>query len=220
MVELLGGMMVPAKGMVPPSSPWFGKPSFDVKTDVEAAKKLMAEAGYGPSKPLTVKAIISPSGSGQMQPLIMNELIQQNLGDIGIKVEFEVMDWNTLTTSWRAGAKDTASRGAHSTNSSYFSQDPFTALIRHLDGSLIPPKGTNWGFYGDADMDARFAAIRAAFDPAVQQAAVQRAHEKFVDEALFLFVAHDVAPRALSPRVKGFVQAQNWYQDICPVTLA
>jgi peptide/nickel transport system substrate-binding protein len=220
MVELLGGMMVPAKGMVPPTSPWFGKPSFDVKTDVEMAKKLMAEAGYGPAKPLAVKAIISPSGSGQMQPLIMNELIQQNLGEIGIKVEFEVMDWNTLTTSWRAGAKDTSSRGAHSTNSSYFSQDPFTALIRHLDGSLVPPKGTNWGFYGDADMDARFAAIRAAFDPAAQQAAVQRAHEKFVDEALFLFVAHDVAPRALSPRVKGFVQAQNWYQDICPVTLA
>lgn len=220
MVELLGGMMVPAKGMVPPTSPWFGKPSFEVKTDVEAAKKLMAEAGFGPSKPLAVKAIISPSGSGQMQPLVMNELIQQNLADIGIKVDFEVMDWNTLVTSWRAGAKDPASRGAHSTNSSYFSQDPFTALIRHLDSSLVPPKGTNWGFYADPDMDARFAAIRAAFDPAAQLAAVQRAHEKFVDDALFLFVAHDVAPRALSPRVKGFVQAQNWYQDICPVTLA
>jgi peptide/nickel transport system substrate-binding protein len=220
MVELLGGMMLPAKGMVPPSSPWFGKPSFDVKTDVEAAKKLMAEAGYSASKPLAVKAIISPSGSGQMQPLIMNELIQQNLADIGIKVDFEVMDWNTLVTSWRAGAKDAASRSAHSTNSSYFSQDPFTALIRHLDSSLAPPKGTNWGFYADPDMDARLARIRSTFDPAEQTAAVQRAHEKFVDDALFLFVAHDVAPRALSPRVKGFVQAQNWYQDICPVTLA
>lgn len=219
MVELLGGMMVPARGMVPPTSPWFGKPSFDVKTDMDAARKLMAEAGYGASKPLAVKAIISPAGSGQMQPLIMNELIQQNLADIGIKVDFEVMDWNTLVTSWRAGAKDTTSRGAHSTNSSYFSQDPFTALIRHLDSGLVPPKGTNWGFYADADMDARFAAIRAAFDPAAQAAACQRAHEKFVDDALFLFVAHDVAPRALAPRVKGFIQAQNWYQDICPVTL-
>jgi ABC-type transport system substrate-binding protein len=219
MVELLGGMMLPARGLVPPSSPWFGKPSFEAKTDIPAALKLMAEAGYSPARPLSVKAIISPSGSGQMQPLAMNELIQQNLQEIGIKVEFEVMDWNALVSSWRAGAKHASSRGAHSTNSSYFSQDPFTALIRHLDSALVPPAGTNWGFYVDADMDARFAAIRAAFDPAAQLAAIQRAHEKIVDEALFLFVAHDVAPRALSPRVKGFVQAQNWYQDIVPVTL-
>ncbi|KAF0119649.1 MAG: family 5 extracellular solute-binding protein, partial [Xanthobacteraceae bacterium] len=219
MVELLGGMMLPAKGMVPPSSPWFGKPTFEVRTDVPAALKLMAEAGYGPSRPVTVKAIISPSGSGQMQPLVMNELIQQNLGEIGIKVEFEVMDWNALIASWRAGARHASSRGAHSTNSSYFSQDPFTALIRHLDGSALPPTGTNWGFYVDADMNESLAKIRSSFDAGEQLAAIQRAHEKFVDDALFLFVAHDVAPRAMSPRVKGFVQAQNWYQDITPVSV-
>jgi len=219
MKELLGGLMVPAKGMVPTTSPWFGKPSFDVKYDPAAATKLLAEAGVSKAKPLTVKAIISPSGSGQMQPLAMNESIQQNLGEVGIKVEFEVMEWNVLLSSWRAGAKDPSSRGAHSTNSSYFSQDPFTALIRHLDTSLFPPKGTNWGYYSDPEMDKRFAAIRSTFDPAAQTEAVARAHEKIVDDALFLFVAHDVNPRALSPKVKGFVQAQNWFQDLTPAVV-
>jgi ABC-type transport system substrate-binding protein len=70
-----------------------------------------------------------------------------------------------------------------------------------------------------ADMDARLEAIRSTFDPAAQTQAVARAHEKIVDDALFLFVAHDVNPRALSPRVKGFVQAQNWFQDLTPVTM-
>jgi ABC-type transport system substrate-binding protein len=219
MVELLGGMMLPAKGMVPPTSPWFGKPTFDVKTDIAEATKLMAEAGYSKANPVSVKAIISLSGSGQMQPLAMNELIQQNLGEIGIKVEFEVMEWNALVSSWRAGAKDPSSRGAHSTNSSYFSQDPFTALIRHLDSSLVAPRGTNWGFYSDPEMDRRFNAIRTSFEPAAQLAAVQAAHEKIVDDALFLFVAHDVNPRMLSPRVQGFVQAQNWFQDLTPVVV-
>ena len=83
----------------------------------------------------------------------MNESIQQNLGEVGIKVEFEVMEWNVLLASWRAGAKDAASRGAQSTNSSYFSQDPFTALIRHLSPACSPPKGTNWGYYSDPEMD-------------------------------------------------------------------
>ena len=40
-----------------------------------------------------------------MQPLPMNEFVQQNLAEIGIQVEFEVVDWNTLINIWRAGAK-------------------------------------------------------------------------------------------------------------------
>jgi ABC-type transport system substrate-binding protein len=211
--------MVEAKGMVPPNSPWFGKPGFDVRYDPVEAKRLMKEAGYSKEKPLNVKAIISTSGSGQMQPLVMNELIQQNLGEVGIKVNLEVTEWNSLLANWRAGAKDATTRGASSTNSSYFSQDPFTALIRHMDSGLFPPKGTNWGYYSDTEMDTIFKVIRYNFDPEIQAKAIARAHEKFVNDALFLFVAHDVGPRAMSSKVKGFVQAQNWYQDFSPVSV-
>lgn len=219
MKALMGGMMVSAKGMVPPSSPWFGKPTFEVKYDVPAAKALMAQAGFSKDKPLKVKAIISPSGAGQMQPQLMNELIQQNLAEIGIQVEFDVRDWNALLANWRAGAKDPGTKGAHSTNSSFFSQDPFTALIRHVDGGLLPPKGTNWGYYVDKDMDAIFDAVRTEFDPRVQVTLLQKAHERYVNEALFLFVAHDVAPRMMTRKVKGFVPAQNWYADFSSITM-
>lgn len=220
MKSLLGGMMLPAEGMVPPSSDWFGSPEFKVRTDVEAAKQLMSEAGYSKEKPLSVKAIISPAGSGQMQPMLMNELIQQNLAEIGINVEFDVRDWNALLANWRAGAADATTDGATSTNSSYFSQDPFTALMRHIDSRLIAPKGTNWGQYINADADALIDQIRTEFEPAAQLAAIQKLHEHYVDNALFLFVAHDVAPRALSPKVKGFVQAQNWFQDLTSVSVS
>ena len=219
MKTLLGGMMSPAKGMVPASSQWFGNPSFQVKYDPAAAKALMAEAGYSKEKPLKIKSIISPSGGGQMQPIIMNELIQQNLAEIGIQVEFDVRDWNSLLANWRAGAKDPTTKGATTTNSSYFSQDPFTALMRHVDSRLIPPKGTNWGYYSDKEMDALFDGIRNEFSADKQLAIIRKVHEKYVNEALFLFVAHDVAPRALSPKVKGFVQPQNWYVDLTSVSM-
>jgi ABC-type transport system substrate-binding protein len=219
MKKLLGGMMLEAKGMVPPNSPWFGKPAFDVKYDPAEARRLLKEAGYSKEKPLVLKTIISASGSGQMQPMLMNEFIQQNLADVGIKVELEVVEWNALVSNWRAGAKDPTTRGATATNSSYFAQDPFTALIRHLDSQLVAPRGTNWGYYSDPELDTLFKVVRYNFDPEVQLGAIRKAHERFVNEALFLYVAHDVGPRALAPRVKGFVQAQSWYQDFSPVAV-
>lgn len=219
MSALLGGLMIPAKGFLPPSSQWFGEPTFDLKYDPEAAKALLAEVGYGPDKPLKVKALISPSGSGQMLPLPMNEYIQQTLAEVGIEVEFEVVEWNQMINLWRAGAADEAVKNSQSVNFTYFIQDPFTGLIRHLSCDLIAPNGTNWGHYCDPEMQALFDQIKTTFDPEEQTAVLRKTHEKFVDEALFLMVTHDVAPRALSPKVKGFVQAQNWYQNFSSITM-
>jgi hypothetical protein len=36
--------------------------------------------------------------------------------------------------------------------------------------------------------------------------------------ALFLFVTHNVNSRAMSRKVTGFVQAQNWFQDFSPIS--
>ncbi len=217
--ELLSGLMIPAQGFFPPGHQWFGNPKFKLKQDLAEAKKLLADAGFGPNKPLTTKILISPSGSGQMQPLPMNEFIQQNLAEVGIKIQFEVVEWNTLINIWRAGAKHDTSRGGTGMNYTYFIQDPFTGFIRHLQGNLAPPAGTNWGIYCDPEMDKLFEQVRNTFDPAEQTKVLQKVHEKYVDDALFLMVTHDVNPRAMSAKVKGFVQAQNWFQDFSPITV-
>src|SRR3546814_10782159 len=83
----------------------------------------MKEAGYGPDKPIKTKILISPSGSGQMLPLPMNEFVQQSLAEIGIQVEFEVVEWNQLINLWRAGAAAESAHGATGINFTYFIQD-------------------------------------------------------------------------------------------------
>ena len=217
--ELLSGLMIPAEGYFPPGHQWFGHPSFKLRYDVAEAKKLMAEAGHGPDNPIKTKVIISPSGSGQMQPLPMNEFLQQNLAEIGIQVEFEVMDWNQVINVWRVGAKDPSARGATAINYSYFIQDPFTGFIRQSLSTLAPPAGTNWGYYSDPETDKLIAQVRETFDPAAQTAILQKLHEKFVDDAMFLMVAHDVNARAMSPKVKGFIPARNWFQNFSSITV-
>ncbi|MCZ8123351.1 MAG: ABC transporter substrate-binding protein [Magnetospirillum sp.] len=218
--ELLSGLAIPAQGFFPPGHQWFGEPKFKLRRDLAEARRLMTAAGYSATNPMRTKILISPSGSGQMQPLPMNEFVQQNLAEAWIRVDFEVVDWNTLINIWRAGARHESSRGATGMNYTYFIQDPFTGFIRHLQSTLAPPAGTNWGFYADPDMDKLFDEIRNTFDPAAQTRVLQRVHEKYVDDALFLMVTHDVNPRAMSPRVRGFVQAQNWFQDFSPVFMA
>jgi ABC-type transport system substrate-binding protein len=67
-------------------------------------------------------------------------------------------------------------------------------------------------------MDKLFDQVRNTFDKSAQTAILEKIHEKYVDDALFLMVTHDVNPRAMSAKVKGFVQAQNWFQDFSPIT--
>ena len=42
---------------------------------------------------------------------------------------------------------------------------------------------------------------------------------KLIDQAVFLWIVHDVWPIALSPRVKGFLHPQSWYVDFSPVSV-
>ena len=218
-VELLGGYGVEATGHVPKGDPWFGTPSFVPKTDVEAAKKLLAEAGYSEQKPVKVKMLISASGSGQMLPLQMNEYIQQNLKSVGIDVEFEVVEWQALLDLWRAGGKSPQIKGAHGVNISYNTQDPYSTFHRFLRSDLAAPAGVNFGYYNDPEMDKLLQAAQASFDPKELAANLAKVHTKMVDDALFVWVVHDVAPRAMSKKVKGFVQSRNWFQSLSPVTL-
>ena len=218
--ELLGGMMREGAGLLPVGHPWHGTPTDPVRTDVAAARALMAEAGFTARNPLRTKVAISTSGSGQMQPMPMNEAVQQNLKDIGIEVSFEVLEWNALLGIWREGARAPSNRGVSAINISYGAFDPFTAIPRFLKSDMVAPVSNNWGYFSDPAYDALMDRAWRAFDPAQLDALMAELHAKTVDDRLFLFVAHDMNPRATSPRVQGFVQAQSWFQDLTPIRIA
>ncbi len=216
---MLGGMMAVPKGTVPPGHPWWGNPKFDIKYDVKAAQALMTQAGHSAAKPLKVKVQISASGSGQMQPLPMNEFVQQSLKQCFFDVEFDVIEWNTLFTNWRRGAKDPTANGAHAINVSYAAMDPFFGLVRFTSTKTFPPVSNNWGHFGNAEFDKLIADARNNFDDKARDEALAKLHARVVEEAPFVWIAHDVGPRAMSAKVKGVVQPRSWFIDLAPVSV-
>ncbi|WP_425601345.1 ABC transporter substrate-binding protein [Bradyrhizobium ontarionense] len=216
---LLAGLMVPATGTFEKGHPWRGNVTFEIKYDKAAAQKLMQEAGYGPTKKLEVKIQTSASGSGQMQPLPMNEYLQQALAECYFDVKLDVIEWNTLFTNWRRGAKDPSANGANATNVTYAAMDPFFALVRFLQSSMAPPVSNNWGYINNPKFDELVKKARQTFDPAERDKALAELHAASVDDAAFLYVAHDVGPRAMSPKVKGVVQPKSWFIDFSPISV-
>ena len=215
---LLGDMMGIPKGTFPPGHPWFGNPTFDIKYDPAAAKKLMTDAGYSTAKPMKTKVQISASGSGQMQPLPMNEFVQQSLKQCFFDVQFDVIEWNTMFNSWRLGAKDPAANGATATNVSFSAMDPFFAMVRFSSIKAFPPVSNNWGYFGSPEIEQLVTNARTNFDEKGRDEALAKLHTKIVDEAAFVWIAHDVGPRAMSPKVKNVVQPKSWFIDIATMT--
>ena len=220
-VKLLNGLATPAKGQMDATSPWFGKPSFKIGYDLAAARALMAEAGYSKEHPLVAKVIIAQGGTGQMLSLPMNEFVQQSLAEVNIQVSFEVVELENLYLHWRSGAKAdmNAGKGIAAINLGYVTADPFYGITRFVDSRYVAPNGVNWGGYNNPKVDALVDKIRTSFDTKTQDGLLAKVHQTMVDDALMLWVVHDVNPHAVSPKVKEFVQAQHWFQDLTTIRM-
>ena len=212
-VELLNGMALEEYATMPPGTPYFGKP---VKYEYNPGKAtaLLKEAGCYPCKLLLA---ISTSGSGQMQPLPMNELLKAQMEAVGFQIEFKVMDWNSLIEIARSGVPKYPEIDGY--NGSRALLDPLSALIKPVWKLHWSPAGSNWGHFFDQEIEDLVGQVLNEFDDGKRLTMLTKLHELENDRALMIWVVHDLNPRALSPKLSGFVQAQNWFQDMTPIVV-
>jgi len=213
----MNGLAEPAAGVYHKTDPYFGHPKEQYAYDPAKAQALLKEAGYGPDKPVAAKVMISTSGSGQMLLLAMNEYLQQNLKECNFDISFEVVDWGTMLVAMRNPPLGPQSRGIDAVNISLAHGTEFSRFTTFFLSSTFPPNGFNWANWKNPEFDALVDQIEKSSDPEEIASDIRRAHEVIVDDAAWLFIVHDLNPRAMTKRVKGFVSAQSWFQDFTRV---
>jgi ABC-type transport system substrate-binding protein len=218
LVTLLNGTAEPSVGWLKPTDAGFGNPTQRYGFDPVKGKALLAEAGFTPQKPLSLKVMISTSGSGQMLPLPMNEYLQQNLKQsCDVNIEFDVVEWQVLFTAVRQPPDNPALHGAMAVNVSSPSSD-VGVMARYFSSANFSPNGFNFEQWKDDVFDKALATLSEATDTAEIETAYRAAHERLVDNPPWLFIVHDLNPRAMSKNVRGFVSAQSWFVDLTLVS--
>jgi ABC-type transport system substrate-binding protein len=211
-VEFLQGIAVESNGIFIPKQKWYGQP-FPYTHDPKKSVALLKEAGCYPCE---INIAISTSGSGQMQPLPMNELVKEQLEAGGFKVKFDVVDWNAMIDMFIKGQEKYPYDGINFSSGA-------TEPLNFVKGNMYAyrtPLGANWGWYSNPEAEELGVKILSTFDEKARDEMIIKMHELVVKDARSLFIVSDTNPRALSPRVKGFIQAQSWFQDITPITIS
>jgi len=131
---------------------------------------------------------------------------------------------NSATANERVHARELAvrnapdapqSHGDNGINISLSFTDPSSMFRYYAIDSFSPIRG-HWSNQQCTDL---LKKAQATFDPAEQTKLLAAAHEVVVDEAPWLFIVHDLNPRALSSKVKDFHPAQSWYQDFTQISM-
>jgi peptide/nickel transport system substrate-binding protein len=149
----------------------------------------------------------------------MNEYLQDNLKQAcGVDVEFDAVEWQVLLNAVRATPDSPSLHGAMALNVSSPSSD-VGIMARYFSSANFSPSGFNFEHWKDDNFDAALARLAETTDPVIAEASYRAAHERLVDNPPWLFIVHDLNPRAMSKRVAGFVSAQSWFLDLTLVSM-
>ena len=149
----------------------------------------------------------------------MNEFLQQNLKEAcGVNVDFDVVEWQVLLTAARATPDSPEPARRHG------AQCLFAVVGCRRHGALFLIRQFRAERLQFRAVEGRRIRRRAeddaeATDPKAISAAYRKAHERLVDNPPWLYIVHDLNPRAMSPKVKGFVSPQSWFVDLTLVSV-
>jgi peptide/nickel transport system substrate-binding protein len=208
--DILKGTGSPALQYAPHSDPGFEPSLQTYGYDPDKAKALLKKGGM--PKGFSTTVVYPTSGSGNMVPTPMNEFLQSNLGDVGINVKLEPIEWGAMLKDYFVGK---IPLGADAINIS------LGFVFLSLWYSWFDSKSVlNVGKLNDPKVDAGILETKKLLNPAARSAAFAKVNAELLKSAPWLLVVNDLNPRVLAPSVKGFVMPRSWFVDLTNTYIA
>ncbi len=194
---VLRGRAVPAhNGILPPSMPGFSPEVKGYDYNIQKARELLLQAGYGPGKSLP--PITLQIGANERTASVA-EAVQQQWKEIGLDARIVQVDFprhlgmirNSELPLWRT-----------SWIADYPDPENFLALFYSKNAS---PAGPNTTHFRNATFDSLYEqALSPKLNPAERYTLYNRMERIVIDDAPWIFLYHDVSLRLARPSVIGF----------------
>ena len=186
-----------------PYHPWFWTHNPDFKQpypyDPEKAKKLLAEAGYGPSNPLKFELMATNQNMFVDQAVMIQAFMQ----DVGAQVEVLPLDKSTLfdRVYVRKAFKD--------------KPELFQGALEDWGSSVVDPEasaerlftsgsGSNKCFYANPEVDKLFEEVNFAKTIEEQKKIYYKTEEIIAKDVATIWIANPKDATAYRKEVKGF----------------
>ncbi|MCF4099339.1 ABC transporter substrate-binding protein [Maritalea mediterranea] len=173
-VRIINGRAVPANQPLPPLMPGYDESYEGFKFDPDAAKALLAEAGFADG--FTTELYVANTDP---QPRIA-QAIQQDLSNIGIKAEIKSLAQANVIAA--GGEKDQAPiiwSGGMAWIADFPDPSNFYGPILGCGGAV--PGGWNWAWYCNPELDERATAADAMADPSQAEARIEEWKKIFTE---------------------------------------
>lgn len=182
------GAFAPGNQPFPENSPWYDDANPIPERDVEAARALLQEAGYGDGITLEVQV------PNTTVPLQLMQVVQSMASEAGINIEIISKEFATLLQDQTAGDY-TASQIGWSGR-----VDPDGNIHQFLtsDG------GINDAGYSNAEVDGFLNAARATTDDAERKSNYDQAQAILQEDAPIVYLYHETWIWALDDSIAGF----------------
>lgn len=188
--QTMKGLFIKATSYVPNSMPGF-KSEYKLKTNAKKAKKILADAGYGPDKPLKVTLLYN---TDENHKLIAEALQSMWKSSLGIDVELVNKEWKTYLQDIDTLNYEIARAGWIGDYN-----DPMTFLDMWVSGN-----GNNDTGWSNAEYDKLIAEAGQEADAAKRMAKLQAAEKLLLEQGPIIPIYWYTNNMLVSRFIEGF----------------
>jgi len=188
------GAAIPATGPFAPSEPWAIEGAQAPKQDVDAAKKLLASAGYTADRPLEIIAIVERAEFADVATVI-----QENLKAVGVPVKIQTKEYAAVEPDLLSGNYDMV---LSQRNRLIDIADPIGFLTADYtcDGTY------NLSHFCNAEYDKKIAQAATTADAEARYKLYAEAGQILQDQAVNVWLVNEQALDAVRTDLQGHVQ--------------